>query len=92
MRIYREDDSFKSNNQSGQFIFDNTYTRQNSSVGNTNDREGLQAFAAFLLGYPTTMQINALSDYSEYSKTWGFFAQGRLPSEPEAYRESWGAL
>ena len=31
MRIYREDDSFKSNQQSGQFIFDNTYTRIGSA-------------------------------------------------------------
>src|SRR5262245_35203216 len=68
MRIYREDDSFKSNQQSGQFIFDNTFTRQNSASG--NDFEGLQAFASFLLGYPTTMQIVRPADYSEYSKTW----------------------
>ena len=73
MRIYREDDSFKSNNQSGHFIFDNTYTRQGSAA--STDVEGLQAFAAFLLGYPSTMQIVRASDYSEYSKTWGFFAQ-----------------
>jgi Carboxypeptidase regulatory-like domain/TonB dependent receptor len=72
MRIYREDDSFKSNNQSGHFIFDNTYTRQGTA---STDVEGLQAFAAFLLGYPSTMQIVRASDYSEYSKTWGFFAQ-----------------
>lgn len=73
MRIYREDDSFKSNNQSGHFIFDNTFTRQGSAA--STDVEGLQAFASFLLGYPSTMQIVRASDYSEYSKTWGFFAQ-----------------
>jgi hypothetical protein len=76
MRIYREDDSFKSNNQSGQFSFDNTYTRVGTS--SPNDLEGLQAFAAFLLGYPSTMTIVRASDYSEYSKTWGFFAQDDL--------------
>src|SRR6185369_14762951 len=76
MRIYREDDSFKSNNQSGQFIFDNTFTRQGSAAA--TDVEGIGAFAAFLLGYPTTMQIVRASDYSEYSKTWGFFAQDDL--------------
>ncbi|HEV8133457.1 MAG TPA: TonB-dependent receptor [Pyrinomonadaceae bacterium] len=76
MRIYREDDSFKSNDQSGQFIFDNTYTRVGSLA--SNDLEGLQAFAAFLLGYPSTMQIVRRADYSEYSKTWGFFAQDDL--------------
>ena len=73
MRIYREDDSFKSNNQSGQFIFDNTFTKIGSAAG--TDVEGLQGFAAFLLGYPTTMSIVRASDYSEYSKTWGFFVQ-----------------
>lgn len=81
MRIYREDDSFKSNNQSGHFIFDNTYTRPGST--STNDVEGIQAFAAFLLGYPSTMQIVRASDYSEYSKTWGFFAQDDFRITPK---------
>jgi Carboxypeptidase regulatory-like domain len=76
MRIYREDDSFKSNQQSGQFIFDNAFTRTGSA--SSNDVEGIQAFAAFLLGYPSTMQIVRASDYSEYSKTWGFFGQDDL--------------
>jgi hypothetical protein len=73
MRIYREDDSFKSNQQSGQFVFDNTYTRVGSA--SSNDVEGIQAFAAFLLGFPSTTAIVRAADYSEYSKTWGFFAQ-----------------
>src|SRR5256714_3707182 len=72
MRIYREDDSFKSNQQSGQFVFDNQFTRP-SFATSSNDKEGLQAFAAFLLGYPSTMTIVRASDYSEYSKTFGFF-------------------
>jgi hypothetical protein len=75
MRIYREDDSFSSNDQTGQFIFDNTYTRQ-ASNGNTNaDFNGLQALASFLLGYPTTVNFVRRADYSEFSKTWGFFVQ-----------------
>src|SRR5215831_18644351 len=69
MRIYREDDSFRSNTQSGQFSFDNTYTRPNSTSTQANDLEGLQAWAAFLLGYPTTTSIVRAADYSEYSKT-----------------------
>jgi hypothetical protein len=73
MRIYREDDSFQSNDQTGQFVFDNTYTRPTSA--SSSDTNGLQAFAAFLLGYPTTLNIVRRADYSEYSKTWGFFAQ-----------------
>jgi hypothetical protein len=75
LRIYREDDSFASNDQTGQFIFDNTYTRQ-ASNGNTNtDVNGLQGLAAFLLGLPTTQQIVRRADYSEYSKTYGIFVQ-----------------
>lgn len=73
LRIYREDDSFTSNDQTGQFIFDNAYTRQNSASG--TDFNGLQAFASFLLGLPTTTQIVRRADYSEYSKTYGFFVQ-----------------
>jgi len=67
LRIYREDSLFTSNDQTGQFIFDNTYTRQNSVSG--TDFNGLQAFASFLLGYPTAAQIVRRADYSEYSKT-----------------------
>jgi len=73
LRIYREDDSFTSNDETGQFIFDNAYTRQSST--STADTAGVQAFAAFLLGYPTTLNIVRRADYSEYSKTWGFFVQ-----------------
>jgi hypothetical protein len=74
MRLYREDTVFKSNDQTGQFIFDNTYTRQRqgSTSGEVN---GLQGFAAFLLGYPTTLQIVRRADFSEVSKTYGFFVQ-----------------
>src|SRR6185295_13085016 len=79
LRIYREDDNFASNDQSGQFMFDNSFTRQGTGTGQqTTDVEGLQAFASFLLGYPSTMQIVRRADYSEYSKTWGFFAQDDL--------------
>jgi Carboxypeptidase regulatory-like domain/TonB dependent receptor len=74
LRIYREDDFFQSNDQTGQFTFDNTYTRQ-SSTSNAGEVSGLQAFASFLLGYPTTANFVRRADYSEYSKTWGFFVQ-----------------
>lgn len=75
LRIYREDDSFASNDQTGQFSFDNTYTRQASNGSTNADVNGLQGLAAFLLGLPTTQQIVRRADYSEYSKTYGFFAQ-----------------
>lgn len=71
IRIYRENDVFTSNDQTGQYVFDNLYTRQNSASG--TDFNGLQALASFLLGLPTTQQIVRRSDYSEFSKTWGFF-------------------
>lgn len=75
LRVYREDDVFRSNDQTGQFIFDNTYTRQLSSGNTGQDPQGLQGFASFLLGLPTTQQIVRRADYSEYSKTYGFFVQ-----------------
>jgi len=75
LRIYREDDNFKSNDQTGQFAFDNTYTRQASNGNASTDTSGLQSFAAFLLGLPTSMQVVRRADYSEYSKTYGFFVQ-----------------
>jgi len=76
LRIYREDDSFASNDQTGQFGFNNTYTRASTSTSvGPQEVNGLQAFASFLLGLPATADITRRSDYSEYSKTWGFFAQ-----------------
>lgn len=71
MRIYREDSLPTGNATSGRYVFNNNYTRQNSASG--TDYEGLQAYASFLLGLPSTLEISRLGDYSEYSKTWGFF-------------------
>ena len=73
MRIYREDSLSTGNNQAGQYAFTNAYTRQNSASG--TDFKGLQDYAAFLLGLPSTTSIPRASDYAEYSKTWGFFFQ-----------------
>jgi Carboxypeptidase regulatory-like domain/TonB dependent receptor len=73
MRIYREDSTPTGNDRSGQYIFNNTYTRQNSAAG--TDFNGLQAYASFLLGLPSTTQIARSADYSEYSKTYGVFLQ-----------------
>lgn len=74
MRLYREDTRFTSNDQTGQFVFDNTYTRQRQGAA-AGEVNGLQAFASFLLGYPTTLQIVRRADFSEVSKTYGFFVQ-----------------
>ena len=69
--------SFRSNNQSGQFSFDNTYTRLNSSGAGTNDVEGLQAFAAFLLGYPSDAD-RASFQITSSTQDVGLFAQDDL--------------
>ncbi len=73
MRTYIENNAFSSNDQTGQFVFDNAYTRASSA--NSTDVNGLQAMAAFLLGLPSTQQIVRRADYSEYSKTIGLFFQ-----------------
>lgn len=72
-RSYRENSRLASNNQTGQFVFDNTYTRQKDDSTNTNVALG---FASFLLGVPTSAsQVVRAADYSEQSLSWGFFAQ-----------------
>jgi len=73
MRIYREDSLSTANEQAGRYQFTNSYTRQSSASG--TDYLGLQNYAAFLLGLPSTTSLTRASDYSEYSKTWGFFVQ-----------------
>jgi len=73
LRIYREDSQPTGNSRSGRYEFNNSYTRENSASG--TDVDGLQAYAAFLLGLPSTTTIDRLGDYSEYSKTWGLFVQ-----------------
>lgn len=77
LRIYREDDVFQSNDQTGQFTFNNEFTRQATNTANnsTIDFLGLQSYAAFLLGLPSTQAIVRRADYSEFSKTWGMFVQ-----------------
>lgn len=70
-RSYRENDRFASNSQTGQFVFDNTYTKQKDDSSAT--QVGL-SFAAFLLGIPTSASgVTRAADYAEQSTTWGFF-------------------
>ncbi len=72
-RSYRENSSFASNNQSGQFVFDNTYTRQKDDTTTTNVALG---FASFLLGIPTSAsQVVRAASYAEQSTAYGFFVQ-----------------
>src|SRR5262249_41077830 len=74
MRIYREDSLPTGNATSGRYVFNNTYTRQNSASG--TDYQGLQAYASFLLGLPSTLEIQRLADYTEDSNTRGPFLPG----------------
>ena len=73
IRIYGERSRPTGNAKAGQYAFTNTYTRQNSASG--TDYQGLQAYASFLLGMPSTTSISRLPDYDEQSITSGFFVQ-----------------
>jgi len=72
-RQYGEDSRSTANDQSGRYQFTNAYTRP-SSVS-SSDYAGLQNYAAFLLGLPSTTSISRRAAYSEYSRTTGFFVQ-----------------
>ncbi|MBO0721630.1 MAG: TonB-dependent receptor [Blastocatellia bacterium] len=72
-RAYRENDRFASNNQTGQFVFDNTYTTAASNA--TNSNQVALAFASFLLGIPSSGGVTQAASYAEQSTTWGFFLQ-----------------
>ena len=73
MRMYGEKNNPPGNDQSGRYQFTNAYTRQSSASG--TDYQGLQSYAAFLLGMPSTTSIVRPAAYDEYSTTWGFFVQ-----------------
>jgi hypothetical protein len=75
MRIYGERSNPPGNNQSGQYAFTNAYTRQASNGSTGTDYQGLQSYAAFLLGMPSTTSILRPSTYNEHSNTWGLFVQ-----------------
>jgi len=72
-RQYGEKSRSTANAQSGQYTFNNTYTRQSSS--SSSDPYGLQEYAAFLLGMPSTIAITRNPTFEEYSRTTGFFVQ-----------------
>jgi hypothetical protein len=72
-RRYGEDSRSTANALSGRYQFTNAYTRP-SSVS-SSDYAGLQNYAAFLLGLPSTTSISRIATYHEYSDTWGLFVQ-----------------
>ncbi|MCI0391087.1 MAG: TonB-dependent receptor [Acidobacteria bacterium] len=69
-RAYRENGFFANNNQTGQFVFDNTFTKQRDD---TSTQQVALSFASFLLGIPTAGGVTRAADYAEQSTTWGFY-------------------
>lgn len=75
-RSYRENDGFFSNDQTGRFVFDTSYTKgpQDNSPAAPNSLG--QSVAALLLGIPSTSSYVArTADYAEQSMTWGIYFQ-----------------
>ena len=80
-RVYQETDQFKSNQQTGQFTFGNTWTRgplDNSAAAPASIG---QSVAALLLGLPDSGSITRQSDYVEQSGSWGFFPSARCKKD-----------
>jgi len=73
VRIYGERNNPPGNDQTGRYQFTNSYTKLSSAAG--TDYQGLQSYAAFLLGMPSTTSIVRPATYDEHSTTWGFFVQ-----------------
>jgi len=75
-RSYRETSQFYSNDQTGRFIFDATYTRGPLDNSPTAPNQLGQSVAAFLLGIPTSSSYVAVNDsYAEQSVSWAWFLQ-----------------
>ncbi len=75
-RSYRENDTFFSNDQTGRFIFDATYTRGPLSNSPTAPSNLGQSVAALLLGLPTSSSyVSKAASYAEQSLTWGLYFQ-----------------
>ncbi len=71
-RSYRETDKFFGNNQTGEFTFNNQWTRGPLDNATTPSQLGF-SFAAFLLGLPSSGSITIPADYAEQSTTTGLF-------------------
>jgi Carboxypeptidase regulatory-like domain/TonB dependent receptor len=71
-RAYRETSLPLNNNQSGEFVFNNIYTKGPDNTANPPTQLGY-AFAALLLGVPSSGSINQPANYAETSTTWGLF-------------------
>ena len=90
MRIYREDSLSTANAQAGQYAFTNAYTRQSSASG--TDYQGLQNYASFLLGLPTTTSLAARLGLLRVLQDVGLLRPGRLAGQQQADPEPRPAL
>jgi Carboxypeptidase regulatory-like domain/TonB dependent receptor-like, beta-barrel len=71
-RAYRENSIPTGNNQSGEFTFNNNFTKGPLDNVNAPSQLGF-SFAALLLGIPSTGSINQPTNYAETSTTWGVY-------------------
>jgi hypothetical protein len=61
-------------NTSGNFSFNNTYTRRDDDGNAPNSNLG-QAWAAFILGVPSGMSVNTPDDYALFNRYHAWFVQ-----------------
>ena len=90
IRMYGERSRSTGNDQSGRYQFTNAYTRQNSASG--TDYFGLQNYAAFLLGLPSTTSITAGGGVRRVLHHLGVLRAGRLAGQRQADAEPRPAL
>jgi hypothetical protein len=69
-------------NTSGNFSFTNTYTRRDDDGNAPNSNLG-QAWAAFILGIPSSLSINTPDNYAIYNPYYGFFVQDNWRVTPK---------
>ncbi len=75
-RSYRENDGFFSNDQTGRFNFDSTYTRGPQDNSPAAPGSYGQSVAALLLGLPSNSSLlSRTADYAEQSMTYGIYFQ-----------------
>lgn len=72
-RAYRETSNLFANTQTGQYVFDTTWTR--GPLDNSPAAPGSlgQSVAAFLLGLPSSGGVTRAANYAEQSTSWGVF-------------------
>ncbi len=75
-RAYRENQIWSSNELTGRFIFDATWTRGPLDNSPTAPGQLGQSVAALLLGLPTgSSYVRRAASYAEQSTSWSFFFQ-----------------